>query len=132
MPAKSKAQQRFFAMVHGYQTGKLSGDKVSARVKKVAKTISPEEAHKYMHMKDEKLSEVFYKIFNSPVYVEETLREIVESKSHSGYVKGMLIDSFTAKMLVTVMDKLNKTNKNMLLSYPLNEMVAVSYKVLTY
>jgi hypothetical protein len=59
------------------------------------------------------------------------LREIAITKIPA-QVKGQTVDVFTAQMLVTVMNKLNEQNKNTLLQSSLNEMVAVSYKVLTY
>ncbi len=47
MPAKSEKQQRFFGMVHGLQKGTTKPSDVSARVKKVAKDISPEDAEDF-------------------------------------------------------------------------------------
>ena len=47
MPAKSKSQQKLFALVHLYQQGKIPADKVSNTIKRIAKTISPEDAKKY-------------------------------------------------------------------------------------
>lgn len=130
MPAKSRAQQKFFALVHGYQTGKIPAEKVSNRIKQVAKSISPEESHKYASTKHAGLKKEIFDILRSPAFVEETLREIVLTQTPS-HIKGQLVDVYTASMLVTVMDKLNETNRTALLKHPLNEMVAVAYKVLT-
>jgi hypothetical protein len=63
--------------------------------------------------------------------VEQTLQQIVES-GEANYVKGKMIDTFTANMLMTVVRKLNEENKQKLFSRSINEMVAVAYKVLTY
>ena len=130
MPAVSTQQQKLFALVHGYQTGKISGSKVSPKIKKIAKSISVADAKKFASTKHADIKEIAA-VFNSPTYIQETLHEIVTFKTPD-YVKGQLIDVFTAQMLLTVMDKLNEDNKQSLLTRPLNEMVAISYKVLTY
>lgn len=130
MPAVSKQQQKLFGAVYAYQTGKISADKVSSKIKKIAKSILPEDAKKFASTSHADISELTA-VFNSPYYVYETLKEIVETNTPD-HVKGQLIDVFTAKMLMTVMGKLNEENKQLLLQKPLNEMVAISYKVLTY
>jgi hypothetical protein len=47
MPAKSEKQRRFFALVRGIQTGKIPSNKVSSKIKKVAKNISAKDAHDF-------------------------------------------------------------------------------------
>jgi hypothetical protein len=55
MPAASKSQQRLFGMVHALQAGKLDADKLSpsvaAKVKKVAKSISKQDAKDFASTK---------------------------------------------------------------------------------
>jgi hypothetical protein len=131
MPAQSKAQQRFFGMVHAYQTGKLSGDDASKSVKRVAKTISPDDAKKYAATSHDELSEILHNIVSSPAYTEQLIREAAENGSPVK-VRGQYIDTYTANMLSTAMDHLNESNKNALLNMPVNRMVATSYKILTY
>ena len=63
--------------------------------------------------------------------VETTLKRIVET-GEAATVKGKTIDTFTANVLMTVVDKLSEDNKQKLFSRSINEMVAVAYKVLTY
>lgn len=130
MPAVSKKQQRFFGMVHAYQKGKIPADKVSAAVKKVAGSISPEDSKKYATTQHAGLKEI-RAMLESPTYVHETLKHIVESNA-ADKVKGQLLDMYTSKMILTVLNKLNENNRNALLSKPVNEMVAVAYKMLTY
>lgn len=130
MPAKSKAQQQLFAIVHGYQTGKIPANKVSSRIKKIAKSISPEEAKKYASTPHAQLYEVLMKVLSSPVYIEETLKEIVETRI-PGNVGGHAVDQFTANMILTVSSKLTAENKYNLFQRPLHEVVAISYKLLT-
>lgn len=55
MPAKSKAQQRFFGMVHAKQKGELPG--VDGRIAEVAKSIDPDEAAAFASTKTDKLPE---------------------------------------------------------------------------
>lgn len=129
MPAKSKAQQRLFALVHQYQQGKLPN--ASGKIKQIAKHISPEEAEKYASTSHAGLSEVLTRVFNSPEYIHETLMTIIETK-HPDYVKGFLVDVFTAQMLLTVSGRLNEDNRSKLFQQPMNEMVALAYKILTY
>lgn len=63
--------------------------------------------------------------------VETTLKRIVET-GEAETVKGKTVDTFTARMLMTVISKLNEENKQQLFSRSINEMVAVAYKVLTH
>lgn len=130
MPAVSKQQQKLFGLVHAYQQGKVPADKVSSKIKKIAKSISPEDAKKYASTSHANINELS-RVFNSPTYIQETLKEIISTNTPD-YVKGQLIDVYTAQMLTTVMKKLNEENKNILLQKSLNEMVAISYKILTY
>lgn len=130
MPAVSKKQQRFFGMVHAYQKGKIPADKVSAAVKKVAGSISPEDSKKYATTHHAGLKEI-RAMLESPTYVHETLKKIVESNA-ADKVKGQILDVYTSKMILTVLNKLNENNRNALLSKPVNEIVAVAYKMLTY
>ena len=130
MPAVSKKQQRFFGMVHAYQKGKIPADKVSAAVKKVAGSISPEDSKKYATTHHAGLREI-RAMLESPTYIEETLKEIAETSVPST-VKGQVLDAYTSKMILTVLNGLNESNKNGLLSKPINEIVAISYKLLTY
>ena len=131
MPATSKSQQRLFGMIHAYQTGKIPADKVSATVKRIAKSISPTDAKHYATTSHQGLSEILQSIITSPTYVEHTLREIVQTKKPAK-LRGEIVDIYTARMLTIVTDKLNEQNKTKLLTHPLNEMVALAYKVLTY
>lgn len=131
MPATSKSQQRLFGMIHAYQTGKIPAHKVSDRIKKIAKSISPTDAKHYATTSHRGLKEILHSILTSPIYTEQILREIVATK-RSAELRGHLVDVYTARMLTIVMDKLNEENKAKLLSQPLNEMVALAYKVLTY
>jgi len=55
--AKSKAQQRLFGMAHAVQAGKLSPNKVGGAVKKIAKTVSPEDVEDFASTKHKKLPE---------------------------------------------------------------------------
>lgn len=63
--------------------------------------------------------------------VEFALKTIVES-GEAAKVKGKMVDTFTATMLMTVARKLNEENKQKLFNRSINEMVAVAYKVLTH
>lgn len=129
MPAVSKKQQKFFGMVYAHQKGKLPTDKVSATIKKVAKSISPEEARRYATTKHIGLQEL-QEIATRPIFIEETLRSIVEDNTPD-IVKGELLDVYTSRMILTLVNKLNENNKNELLSKSVNEMVALSYTMLT-
>ena len=53
MPAKSKAQQKFFGMVHAYQAGDMKD--ASPAIKKVAKSISNKDAEDIASTKHKEL-----------------------------------------------------------------------------
>ena len=61
---------------------------------------------------------------------ERILHEIVKTK-HPANVNGVMVDMFTAHMLVTVINRLTEENKEKLLNRPTNEMVMLAYKILT-
>ena len=131
MPSVSKSQQKLFGMIHAYQKGKIPADKVSPKIKKMAKTISPEDVVKYASTTHKGLDEILQDIYNSPAYIEETLREINETQIPAE-IKGELIDIYTAGMLSMVTENLTNNKKQELLSLPVNKMVALAYKMLTY
>lgn len=130
MPAVSKKQQQLFGLIHAYQTGKISGDKVSPRIKKIAQSISPEDAKKYASTSHASLKEILEDIFASPPYTKISLQEIASTKTPQ-HVKGVIVDAFTSQLLLTVLNRLNEENKQKFLLHPINEMVAVAYKVMT-
>ena len=66
MPARSKAQQRFFALVRSYQDG--DAKKVSPAIKKVAKSISKKDADDFASTKHNGL----------PSKVRQEIREILQ------------------------------------------------------
>lgn len=125
MPAKTSKQQKLFALVHLYHQGKIPADKVSSKIKKIAKHITPEKAREFASTKD--LSEVF----NSVGYINDTLDEIIENQTPD-YVKGQLIDNYTASLIKTVLNHLNEDNKKIFVSKNINEMVALAYKMVTH
>ena len=131
MPAKSKAQQKLMGMVHALQKGELPASKASKTVRRLAKTMSPEKVKHYASTKHSDIEEILKDALRSPEYVQETINDIVRTNTPD-YVKGKLIDSFTANLLHKVLGTLSEQNKKELLEYPLNEMVAYSYKILTY
>jgi hypothetical protein len=131
MPAVSKSQQKLFGMIHAYQKGKIPADKVSPKIKKMAKTVSPEDVVKYASTTHKGLDEILQDIYNSPAYIEETIREINETQIPAE-IKGELIDIYTAGMLSMVTENLTSNKKQELLSLPVNKMVALAYKMLTY
>lgn len=130
MPSSSDKQQKLFQIVHAYQTGKISPDKVSNKIKNIANSISPEEAKKFATTKKVELHEL-REIKNRPIFVEETLRTIVESNTPAN-VKGQLLDVYTSRMILTLLNKLNENNKNVLLSKSVDQIVALSYTMLTH
>lgn len=130
MPAKSAKQQRFFGMVHAYQAGKLPADRVSARVKHVAKTISPDDAKKYAETPHAGLDEL-KKIYESVEYVEVCLGEIVQSGTPNS-VHGSMIDKYTAALMLAVSKNLNEHNKKEFFRRPITEAVTIAYKLITH
>lgn len=57
MPAVSKKQQRFFALVRAAQDGKIDSSKVSDSVRRAANSISKEDAHHFAATKRKGLPE---------------------------------------------------------------------------
>jgi hypothetical protein len=55
--ATSKAQQRLFGMAHAVQKGELSPSKVGGAVKKIAKTVNPDDVEDFASTKHEDLPE---------------------------------------------------------------------------
>jgi hypothetical protein len=63
--------------------------------------------------------------------IEHRIKLIAEEKTPAK-VNGVLIDTFTATMINTVAQKLSEDNKSLLFSKSINEIVALSYKIMTY
>lgn len=126
MSAANKKQQKLFAMVHAYQTGQILENTVDPRIKRIAKHISPETVEKYALAEYADLKKVFHSI----EYIVDTLHYIVEHNKVD-YVKGTLIDKYTASLLLTVFNKLNESNQQKFVKRSLNEMVALAYTILT-
>jgi len=55
MPSKSKAQQKFFGIVHGVQKGEINPNKVSKKVKDTAKEMKPKDVKDFASTKRAKL-----------------------------------------------------------------------------
>ena len=66
MPSKSKKQQKFMGMVHAYQKGELKNP--SPEIKKVAKSIDPEDAKDFAETKHKGLPEKVKKKKESRIY----------------------------------------------------------------
>ena len=126
MPAKSKSQQKLFALVHLYQQGKIPADKVSNTIKRIAKTISPEDAKKYASTPHANLKNVV----ESFAYIHETVNEIVQYKK-ADYIRGQLVDQYTANLIKTVLNNLHEDNQKIFLAKSVDEMVAIAYKMVT-
>ena len=57
MPAKSKAQQRLFGMVHAYQKGRKGSRHLSDKIKELAKRVDPEDVEHFARTKASTLPE---------------------------------------------------------------------------
>jgi hypothetical protein len=62
--------------------------------------------------------------------VVDALHDIVETRQPN-YVKGSLVDVYSASLLYTVCSKLNEDNQIKFTAKSLDEMVAISYKLVT-
>ena len=74
--AKSKEQQRLFGMAHAVQKGELSPSKVGGAVKKIAKTVDPEDVEDFASTKHKGLPEKVKKL-------NETDQSIIGDKQDS-------------------------------------------------
>lgn len=70
------------------------------------------------------------KLYSSPRFMRLVLEHTAKTGTPLHY-KGDTIDKFTANMILSVAKKLNEHNRKELFRRPLNEMVAIAYKVLT-
>ena len=72
----SKSQQRFFGMVRAMQKGELSGKiKDRSKIKKVAKSLSPQEVKKFAKTKHKKLPEKVIKKESMYLTVKNLLKD---------------------------------------------------------
>lgn len=60
----------------------------------------------------------------------DTLDEIIQQK-RPDYVKGQLVDNYTAALIKTVLTNLHEDNQKLFLSKSVDEMVALAYKMVT-
>ena len=75
MPAKSKAQQRLFGMVHAYQKGELKD--ASQEVKDIAKSISKKDAKDFASTKTKKLPNHVKKTNEAYEFSENEIHKMV-------------------------------------------------------
>lgn len=57
MPARSKAQQRLFGIVHAIQKGEADPKKFSKKIREMADRVDPDDAKHFAATKTEKLPE---------------------------------------------------------------------------
>jgi len=131
MPAKSKAQQRLFGLVRAYQKGKVPSSKVSSKIKKIAKSVSPADAEKYASTPTADLKEVLAEVMRSPTYIEETLREIKDSGIPTK-INGTYVDAFTSGMILTIVEHIDAEKKAQILSRPIGQMYALALKAMLH
>ena len=74
MPSKSKAQQRFFGMVHALQKGEMKPSEASPEVKKAAKSMKKGDATDFAETKHKGLPE---KVKKKKKVVSESLDEFI-------------------------------------------------------
>jgi hypothetical protein len=74
---------------------------------------------------------ILNEIYNTPELVKPLLERVV-STGIPASIKGEQVDKYTASMILTVAKKLTEDNQRVLFSKPLNEMVALTYKILSY
>jgi hypothetical protein len=95
LPAKSKKQQRFFGMVHGLQKGTTDPKDVSKKVRKVARSIDPDDAKKFAKTKHKGLpmrvkKEVVQRAILRYV-IREEIRSILERETVSKHQKSPIL-----------------------------------------
>lgn len=110
MPAKSKAQQRLFGMVHAYQKGKMKNAPDS--VKRIARHISKDDAKHFAETKHDGLPETKKEAMASML-----LRKHAEDRSHlgrNGMIAGALAGGGLEALLQNEAFKMNGMNKSYL------------------
>lgn len=79
--ATSKAQQRLFGMAHAVQKGELSPSKVGGAVKKIAKTVNPDDVEDFASTKHDDLPEKIDEYFMPDALIGD---DIVNIEPRSG------------------------------------------------
>ena len=131
MPSKLTPQQKFFAKVYAFQKGRLPADKASDAIKAVANSVTPEEIKRFAKADDQEVKEIMRNIIGTRGYFEHALREAATS-DYPVKIKGKYIDSYTAKLILLTLDNLTENNKRTLLENTMDEIVALSYKIITH
>lgn len=100
MPAKSEKQARLFRLVRGVQTGDIPPNKVSNKVKKMAKNIKPSDVKDFTKLKEilKSLKESEYSISKMKEIPNQSLNQVL---SQNGGVP------FEKKELITFQNKQN-------------------------
>lgn len=118
MPAKSKAQRRFFGLVKAYQTGKLKDHEVSDHVKNAAKHMSGEEVDKYASTPETNLPEDATGDTNNMVLTTEPsssqktdYEDLVDEDLHSTLAAG--INPFTKTQMKNLQGMARKKNDDL-------------------
>ncbi len=159
MPSVSKAQQKLFGIVRAIQTGKAKASDFSPAARKLAQTMAKGSVEKYASTPHDKLpkkkdegygavpvsdfpvasDDTTPTVSNDPTLVttsedysskQSQILSIVKDRKPAE-VGGVMLDIYTAALLIRVLHKLSPDNRKKMLALPTEKMVAIAYKLVT-
>ena len=124
-----KHRRKFMALVRAVQKGQVSEKAVSRNVRFMARNMTQEQIYELLREPSgmqERLSE-FVPTYNAD-RKEKKIRELVQN-GDSVKINGTSLDRFSGTMLSHVMDQLTPEQKRNLLNRPVEEAIAIAYKL---
>ena len=122
-------RRRTMALVRAVQKGQIEEKSVSRNIRWMARNLSTEQIWEMLRHPDT-MEEEFGKIV--PLYncsrKEKKLRELVQS-GDVAKINGVSLDRFSGTMITQVLDQLTPEQKQHLLNRPVEEAIAIAYKL---
>ncbi|MEK9767368.1 MAG: hypothetical protein VW683_00490 [Betaproteobacteria bacterium] len=122
-------QRRVMAMVRAVQRGVVPENEVSPNIKFLARNLTIEQIYELMRDPNglQEYLEDFIPQANAD-RKEKRLRELSDSDGVKN-INGTDLDRFSAHIMLSVLDRLSPHQKRMILNLPVEEAMAISYKL---
>ena len=124
-----KNRRRTMALVRAVQKGQVSEKSVSRNIRWMARNMTTEQIYELLNnpMKMEDHFGAFVPSYNAE-RKEKKIRELAQT-GDSVKINGTSLDKFSGTMLSHVLDQLSPDQKKDLLNRPVEEAIAIAYKL---
>jgi len=124
-----KRHRQYVSLARAVQKGEVHEKAVSRNIRWMARNLSPEQLYEMLRdpVKMEEALSTHIPKFNAD-RKEKRIRELVQT-GDSVKINGTSLDRFSGTMLAQVLDRLSPEQKQHLLNRPVEEAIAIAYKL---